>query len=155
MIYFNFECILLFLHEDILKCKINGCLTYFWRSLNGPSLLFCVNGFSFICNLCVINGNRLSCTWFCTPRIGTAIYRMTDRWQYNHIWDSSFNPAEWKWFSENPKYNLWKLIFNLCSSSIIDISRTFSHVSYNLKQCTFFFPVKCKFGSGKIFQMRQ
>lgn len=29
LIYLNFECILLFLHEDILKCKINGCLTYF------------------------------------------------------------------------------------------------------------------------------
>lgn len=53
LIYFNFECILLFLHEDILKCKINGCLTYFWRSLNGPSLLFCVYGFSFICDLCL------------------------------------------------------------------------------------------------------
>lgn len=42
LINLHFECILLFLHEDILNCKINGCLTYFWRSLNGPSLLLCV-----------------------------------------------------------------------------------------------------------------
>lgn len=29
LINLHFECILLFLHEDILNCKINGCLTYF------------------------------------------------------------------------------------------------------------------------------
>lgn len=38
LINLHFECILLFLHEDILNCNINGCLTYFWRSLNGPWL---------------------------------------------------------------------------------------------------------------------
>lgn len=80
----NFECILLFLHEDILKCKISNCLTDFWRSLNGPSLLFCVYGFSFICDLCLsllMVNNCLFCT-FCKWQTCWILFKKESSLQY-------------------------------------------------------------------------